>query len=180
MKRNVKVYITKTYEIHNVILILFSLTGESVVWSCDFYCQYGGKTSESVFFVTLFHFIFLLFVCLLFFLNFFAGRYMYRRLVPIWDSAGFFPIFRVSGPGWILIWPFVRGFKLLRRLCFLPSDIWKWLDVLVFSNENEKQQALSHKSSFICLLPMGFWLIVSFTIKVLFACILDLWCCCCW
>ena len=75
---------------------------------------------------------------------------------------------------------FARGFKLLRRLCFLCSDIWKWLDVLVFSNKNEKQQALSHKNSFICPLPMGFWLIVSFTIKVLFACIPDLWCCCCW
>ena len=28
--------------------------------------------------------------------------------------------------------------KLLKIICYLCSDIWKWLDILVFSNEDEK------------------------------------------
>ena len=35
--------------------------------------------------------------------------------------------------------PFLRVFKQLRRIkCCLCNDIWKWLDILVFSYKDEK------------------------------------------
>ena len=41
----------------------------------------------------------------------------------------------------------LRVFKLLRRKCYLRNDICKWLDPLVFSDEDDKPLALRQTHS---------------------------------